>query len=451
MAVIDTGDRMLTMGGRPTWLARPSVPVGLFSGRSGAVRLVDGKPISYERIYRTQPWVAAAVNLLVRQISRLPLKSYRMQADGQRTRLRSPHPVVALLESGAPTRLKQQVALGLLVQGNAVFWKGRRPTGAPPAALRHLDWRLLEPQLTRDETHILFWRWTGDSELGIPEFLGPEDVVHFKWEAPDGPIGISPLEQLGVTIRGEEAAQRYQQNTLGNGGNPRVAVTMAPEVRADDANTKLFMAMLAEEYAGPENAGKPWVLGGGVQDVKTLTQTAVEAELIEQRKVARTEVAAVYQAPPPLIGDLEHATYSNIEELHRILYVTTLGPPLTLIAETLRADVILHVPAWRNIFCEFDLAEVLKGDMKERLEAYQLAIRNGIKTVNEVRQLENDPKFTDVPAADAPLVQANNMRRLEDLDKPAPAPPAAPPGPGNAPDPDPDEPPAEGDPEPDDA
>jgi hypothetical protein len=67
---------------------------------------------------------------------------------------------------------------------------------------------------------------------------------------------------------------------------------------------------------------------------KGIAHTAVEAELIEQRKLTREEVAACYDIPPPLIGILEYATLANVAEAHRMLYTTILAP----VAEPHRGD-----------------------------------------------------------------------------------------------------------------
>src|SRR5690554_6984432 len=54
--------------------------------------------------------------------------------------------------------------------------------------------------------------------------------------------------------------------------------------------------------------------------------TRRSSDLIEARKLTREEVAAAYYIPPPLVGILDHATFSNIREQHKQLYQDTLGP-----------------------------------------------------------------------------------------------------------------------------
>ena len=108
------------------------------------------------------------------------------------------------------------------------------------------------------------------------------------------------------------------------------------------ADRTVMMDQLREDveelYAGPENAGKPALLPPGL-DWKPIGHTAVEAELIDQRQVAREEVAAVYQIPPPMMGILDNATYSNIETQREMAYTMALGPPLVLIEQSLTSMI----------------------------------------------------------------------------------------------------------------
>jgi HK97 family phage portal protein len=136
--------------------------------------------------------------------------------------------------------------------------------------------------------------------------------------------------------------------------------------------------------------------------------------LIAARTLTREEIAMVYDVPPPMIGDLTHGTYSNVQELHSMLYVTTLRPWLKLIEETLQAQLIDPEPAWRDdgIFLEFDLSEVLRGSPKEQLDALSVAFGAGLITLNEARKELNLPRLAD-PSADKPFIPTNNQTPLD--------------------------------------
>lgn len=412
-AIIGPDASVTWPGGRPS-LAPNSVPLSMYRGGLA----LDGRSVSFAGIYRTQPWVASAVHGIARQIARLPLHAFAMAADGENRERDRGSTLARLLKrpnpehARSPLALKWDVALGLLLNGNALERIGKPAAGAEPDRLSRLDWRFITPHVLEDGGPVAAWEYRPPN--GPTEWLGPEEVVHFAWGTTEGPIGVSPLTQLGVTLRSEDSAQRYGESSFRNGARMGVGVVLEKGVTADDMVRSGIRDELMLAHGGVDRAFTPLVLGGGVADVKPLGgQSAVEAELINQRKVNREEIAAVYGMPPPLIGILDHATYSNVSELHKMLYRTVLGPWLSLYAETLGEQLIGRTPSWeaRGAFVEFELGEVLKGDTRERMDAYRTAIAAGVLTLNDVRRLENLKPY-ESEWADEPLVMANNVLPL---------------------------------------
>jgi HK97 family phage portal protein len=284
--------------------------------------------------------------------------------------------------------------------------KERMRVGATPTGFRPLDWRTLEPkEIEPGSGDLDYWK---RSQAGKdPEVIDVDDLVHFAWHAPAGVLGVSPLKQLGVSLRIEKAAQAYQEALFRNSARPSGGVTLPESVAGDREFRKELRSDLATLHQGVDNAGRPVILPPGSK-WEQFSITAHEAELIEQRKVGREEAAAIYNAPQPLIGILDHATYSNIAELHKILYGPVLGPWIKLGEETFNAQVIAHEPAFAGQFVEFDLSEELRGDVVKEAAALRMQMQSGILTINEARQIKNLPKI-DHPDCDRVMVPTNNM------------------------------------------
>ena len=64
-------------------------------------------------------------------------------------------------------------------------------------------------------------------------------------------------------------------------------------------------------------------------------------------------------------------------------------PIATAFATALNRDFLLEKEKKSYYFAP-DTKELLKGSLKERYEAYQIAIKNGFKTRNEIRYMEDD-------------------------------------------------------------
>ena len=403
---------LVGVGGDTQPFPRSSVPLSQYG--SGSVTMIgDGRTVSYAELYRSQIFVAATVNKLAHQVARLPLKTYKRTALG-RERVRSgrlPNLLEHPFQRGGPVHLKAAIMMPALIQGNGLLRKVRtQGAGSPPVGLDPLSWPSM--RVIGDwRGPVEMWETT---QVGQPRFIDPDDVVHVAWRGADGPIGVSPLRQLGTTLRIEDAAQRYQQALFKNAAVPESSISLSAEFLGLDPEVrKEVMANVREDIsdiqAGVDNAGRPVLLPPGMT-WETVGHTAVEAELIAQRKLTREEVAVCYDVPPPLIGLLEKSTFNNISELHRMLYVTVLGPWLTLIEETIDSQLIYPEAAFRgDIWVEFDLSEVLKGDLLQRSQALALQIAYGVLTIDEAREIENRERF-NLPETSVPLYPANNLK-----------------------------------------
>ena len=126
----------------------------------------------------------------------------------------------------------------------------------------------------------------------------------------------------------------------------------------------------------------------------SLSQSAADVSLIETRKATREEAAATYGIPAPMIGILDHATYSNISELRRSFYVDTVAPYCTLIEDTEEAQLIDPVATWvrEGVFTEFDLGEILKPDPLAEAQSIMLLTSSGTTSTNDNRKFKRlDP------------------------------------------------------------
>jgi hypothetical protein len=121
---------------------------------------------------------------------------------------------------------------------------------------------------------------------------------------------------------------------------------------------------------------------------KPLTLTAEEAQYVETRKLNREEVCAAYDVPPPVVHILDHATFSNITEQMRSMYRDTMAPVLKGLEAVVEKE--LRSVEWPDddVYAEFLMDEVLRGDFEARSDAYQKASH---MTIAEKRRAENLP------------------------------------------------------------
>jgi HK97 family phage portal protein len=223
-----------------------------------------------------------------------------------------------------------------------------------------------------------------------------EDLLHLRTYNPDSSTrGLSKLESLRSTLENEDAALRSQSSFWRRGARPGVALTHPGKLSQPAADRlKLRWDQVA---AGADNTGTTVVLEEGMKP-ELMQISAVEAQYIEARKLNREEVVAGFDMPPPAVHILDHATYSNITEQMRSVYRDTMAPVTVFLESELEAQLRGSVRRGAsepdfgdNVYAEFLLDGVLRGDFEQRAAAYQQAINSGWTTPAEVRKLENLP------------------------------------------------------------
>lgn len=344
----------------------------------------------YAEIFRTQESVRTVVSFLARNIAQLGLHVFERVGDADRRRL-TDHPLAALLQQPNPwtTRYRfiQALVCDFAIYDNAYLLKTKLDNATnglvriPPkiVTLDGDDW--LSPA-----------GFKVDGTSGAKVYPR-EQVVYFRGYGLDLDRGISPLEALRRTLREEYAASEMREQVMRNGARMSGYLERpkdAPEW-SDTARDRFRRSWQAQYSGNGPGAGGTPILEDGMV-FKPVSQTARDLQYIESRKLTREEVAAAYFVPPPMVGILDNATFSNITEQHKMLYQDTLGPWLTMICEEIQLQLLPEFEsAPSRFYCEFNLREKLTGSFEERADAIQKAVGGPTMTVNEARALDNRP------------------------------------------------------------
>jgi len=176
-----------------------------------------------------------------------------------------------------------------------------------------------------------------------------------------------------------------------------------------DAAYERFKEDFSQNYAGVENAGKWMFLEEGAK-ANMFERDMDKSQLLESRKWAVSEVCRIFGVPPHLCMDMEHATFSNIEQQSLEFVRDCIRPLATHIEQTFYKDV-LGAREKASYYFKFNLNALLRGDTASRAQFYNAMRQNGVFSANEIRRLE---EFSDLPGEEGDLVLVNgNMITLE--------------------------------------
>ena len=193
-----------------------------------------------------------------------------------------------------------------------------------------------------------------------------------------GPV-MTNKDAIGMAI----AASRYGAKAFQSGGVPPAVLTgpfqsAAGAVRASDDVAKTMAKLGAE---GRSVMALP--LG---HELKPIGFNPEQMQLIELQRFSIEQIARIYSLPPVFLQDLTHGTFSNTEQqdLHFVKHTVKRW------VEQAEAEINLKLFGRNSdVYSEFNVDGLLRGDFKTRMEAHATSIQNGIRTPNEVRDIEN--------------------------------------------------------------
>ena len=131
-----------------------------------------------------------------------------------------------------------------------------------------------------------------------------------------------------------------------------------------------------------------------------------EAQFLETRKFQVAEICRIFRVPPHMIGDLDRATFSNIEHQSIDFAVHTIRPWLVRIEQAVNRALFSEKEKGR-FYVQFNLDGLMRGDYKSRMEGYAIARQNGWMSANDIRELENMNAMSDEEGGNAYLVNGN--------------------------------------------
>jgi len=351
--------------------------------------------------------VYACVRVLSESLASLPLILYARQARGKTPA--TGHPLFPLLRD-LPNPEITSVELRMWLQGHLAGWGNAYAQIVRSRSGQVLEiWPMRPDRVTvyRQDDGWLWYYYAPDPMFDKPDERNAEnwyrfdEIIHLRGLGFDGVMGYNPIRLMAQAMQLVKGAEAFSTKFYDNGARPGV-VLKHPAKLSQPAYDRLRNSWEAR-HQGIENAHKVAILeeGMGIEQIGIPPQ---DAQFIETMKFGRSQIASIFRVPPHMIGDLDRASFSNIEQQGIEFVQYTLGAWLRIWEQAITRDLL--APRERaTYYAEHSLDWLLRGDTLARYQAYQAAINAGWMAPNEAREREN---LNPLPGGDN-LLQPLNM------------------------------------------
>ncbi|WP_336803878.1 phage portal protein [Erwinia aphidicola] len=361
------------------------------SGHLGDSAITDERILQISTVWR-------CVSLISTLTASLPLDVLETDKEDNRSKVGMDNPLARLLRFSPNQYMTAQdfreaMTMQLCFYGNAYALIERNAVGDVvsllPLMSANMDVRL--------EGKKLVYRYQRDTEYAN---FSQREIFHLKGFGFNGLVGLSPIAHACKSAGVAVAMEDQQRDFFANGAK-------SPQLlKTDKVLTKEQRAQLEENFK--EIAGGPvkkrlWILEAAFE-TSAIGVTPQDAEMMASRKFQVSELARFFGVPPHLVGDVEKSTSwgTGIEQQNLGFLQYTLQPYISRWENCIQRW-LLKPEQVGKYHAEHNLDGLLRGDSASRAAFMKAMGEAGLRTINEMRRLDNMPPL---PGGDVAFRQA---------------------------------------------
>jgi HK97 family phage portal protein len=325
----------------------------------------------------------AAVSIISGDSASLPLVLYKRTSDGGKERFVD-HKTYELLHD-SPNPEMTSMVFRETVQGHVLTWGNgyaeieRDRLGRPQAL-----WPITPDRVTpfRDGVRL---RYRVTNTRGAESILDPANVLHIPGLGYDGTIGYSIVTMARESIGMGLATERFGGTFFGN-GSTFGGVLSHPGKLTKEAKQDIRESV-GQLHTGVDRAHRFLILAENMK-YERLGIPPNDAQFLETRRFQVSEIARWFNIPPHKLGDLERATFSNIEQQDIEYYRACLRRWLVRWEQELNRKLISPLER-KQQFIKHNVEGLLRGDSAARSEFYSKMFGIGALSINDILELED--------------------------------------------------------------
>lgn len=323
--------------------------------------------VAVEAIYK-------CVTIISSWVSRLPRRIVRIRADGSEETLPG-HWLAKKLSRPMPGMSGKTFIYGTVMQqeltGMAFWWprgtdRGQLSKKPVLAQLELLPSHAMRARRDRVTGQIVAWTYTALYGTETRQFEFGE-LVTPKYYNPDDPdLGLAPLWAAMRSARTDVKAAAYSESFFDNSATPSTILIyrkgrLTPVQRAQEEK------QFTERYAGAKNAGRVATLSGD-WDLKQLSLTQEDMQLLETRRDLTRKIGMVYGVPGIFLGNPNDSNFATANVEWQFLAEQTCKPKAEELEEILTERIVERFAPEQDLAFRFDYSSApgLRADVTQQ-------------------------------------------------------------------------------------
>lgn len=313
--------------------------------------------------YKANVYVYACIMKKARAVASVPWYVAKQSPDGTWEKVKN-HPLEMLIDKPNPfmsrSDLMERLVINLDLAGNSLFKKVMY--NGNTLELFPIGPDGIKP-VPDDNEFIKEYEYTVQGQKYSYE---PNEILHAMYVDPANVYwGLSPLQVAAKTVDTDIEAVNWNKVSLQNRAVTDGSFTFDQPLTSEQWTEA--RQQIRQQHQGSQNARTPWVLGGGAK-WQSMSLSPVDMDFIDGRKMTREEICTVFDVPPPIVGILDKANYSNMKEARRVFWLDTIVPLLENIKNILNRSI--NPQYGDGVEIDFDLSnvEALQENFNEKIE-----------------------------------------------------------------------------------
>ena len=357
--------------------------------------------------------VYACIKVLAEGVGQLPLNLFRRVGSDVKEKAIK-HPLYSILHTEPNDYQTSQEFFEMLVAHIALtgnFYAYINRSSVSGQVLELLPMQPSAIEVNQNEDYSVVYKVTfPDNSVDI---LDAASVLHVKNLTLDGFTGVSNITHARESIGLAMATQTHGAKLFNNGAKPGGILSTDSVLKKDQISD--IRGEWEKLHGGAANSHKTAILQGGLKWAQ-VGMSSDDAQFLETRQFQRSEIAGIFRVPPHMIGDLERATFTNIEHQGLEFVVYSLMPYIRRIEQRITKQLIKATER-ADYYPKFNVNGLLRGDMNTRGNFYRSMFNMGALSPNEIRALEDYNPREDGDTYFVPLNMSDGSEEQQDANK----------------------------------